>query len=103
MAQDEGNLFLNTEISDPVPGEHALHGDNDVLPERADGFEKALTIGINISMQPDFSGIIEDAEVHFSGMQVDSAIKFVLFGVKSHLVSSFVWFYGLIELYITIS
>jgi hypothetical protein len=37
-------------------------------------------------------------------MQVDSAIKFVLFGVKSHLVSSFangLWFCG--ETYNTIS
>ena len=41
--------------------------------------------------------ILQDAEIHFFGMKVDSAIKFVLFGVKSHLVSSFfigLWFFG---------
>jgi len=31
-----------------------------------------------------FSCVVEDTDIHFFGMKVDSAIKFVLFGVKSH-------------------
>ena len=31
---------LNRQISDPVPGEHVLHGDHDVLPERSDDAHK---------------------------------------------------------------
>ena len=42
-----------------------------------------------VLVQPDFPRLIEDAEVHFFGMQVDSAIKLVLFGLESHLASSF--------------
>ena len=42
-----------------------------------------------VSMQKDFPGVVYDTDVHFFGMQVDSAIKFVLFGVKSHMASSF--------------
>jgi len=40
-------------------------------------------------VQKDFPGVVYDTDVHFFGMQVDSAIKFVLFGVKSHMASSF--------------
>jgi len=61
------------------------------------GFEEDLTIGDKVSMQFDLSCLIQDAEIHLVGMQVDSAIKFVLFGVESHLASSFVvglWFFG---------
>jgi len=89
MTQDKGNPFLDTKIGDPIPGEHALHGDDNVLPERVNGFEEDLTIGDKVSVQSDFSCLIQDAEIHFVGMQVDSAIKFVLFGVESHLVSSY--------------
>ena len=61
------------------------------------GFEENLRIGDKVSVQSDFSCLIEDAEIHLVGVQVDSAIKFVLFGVKFHLVSSFIvglWFFG---------
>jgi hypothetical protein len=49
------------------------------------------------SQSVSFLCFIKDAEIHFFGVKVDSAIKFVLFGVKSHLVSSFFigsWFFG---------
>jgi len=54
-----------------------------------DDFEEDFTIGFDVSVQPDLPCFIEDAEIHFFGVKVDSAIKFVLFGVKSHLVFSF--------------
>ena len=94
MAQDEGDAMLSTEIGDPIPGEHAFHGDDNVLSERLDELEEDFAIGFDISVQEDFPGFIQDAEVHFFCMKVDSAIKFVLFGVKSHLVSSFLLVYG---------
>ena len=97
MAQDEGDAMLCAEISDPVPGEHTFHGDDNVLSERLDELEEDFSIGFNVSVQPDLPGFIQDAEIHFFCMKVDSTIKFVLFGVKSHLDSSFfigLWFFG---------
>jgi len=52
---------------------------------------------VALGSDSDFSYLIKDAEIHFFRVQVDSAIKFVLFGVESHLASSFVvglWFCG---------
>jgi len=35
-------------------------------------------------VNPDVAPGIQDADEHFFGMKVDSTIKFVLLGVKSH-------------------
>ena len=53
------------------------------------GFEEYLTISDKISVQFDLTFVIKYAEIHFFGVKVDSAIKLVLFGVKSHMASSF--------------
>jgi hypothetical protein len=37
---------------------------------------------------------IKDAEVHFVGMQVNSAVIFVLLRIESHEKASFVWGLG---------
>ena len=33
VTQNEGNVVLDTEVSNPVPGEHALDSHGDILPE----------------------------------------------------------------------
>jgi len=89
--------MLGTEIGDPIPGKHAFHGDDNILLIWFYDLEEDFSICFNVSMQSDLPFCIKDAEIHFFGMKVDSAIKFVLFGVKSHLVSSFfigLWFLG---------
>jgi len=70
-------------------GEHAFHSHDDVFPEGLYSIEKDLGVGINVPVQSDLLGFIQDTEIHFSGMKIDSAIKFVLFGVESHKASSF--------------
>jgi hypothetical protein len=39
-------------------------------------------------VQQDLSVLIQDAEVHAAGVQVDPTVKLVLLGVESHQVSS---------------
>jgi hypothetical protein len=65
MTQDERDTFLLAEISDPVPGEHTLDGNDDVLSEGVDEIEEDFTIGFDISVQSDLSGFIQDAKIHF--------------------------------------
>jgi hypothetical protein len=89
MPKNKRNVLLHTEISYPVPGEHALYSNHDVLSEGSDDAEKGLLIRFDILVNPYFACGVEDADKHFFGMKVDSAIVFVLFGVKSHWASSF--------------
>jgi hypothetical protein len=51
--------------------------------------EKHFSIGFDVPVQPEFACLIKDTEIHFSGMKVDSAMKFALFGVKFHPAFSF--------------
>jgi hypothetical protein len=85
MAEDEGDVVLNAEISDPVPGEHTFYCDHDVLPEGSDDAKKGFRVRVNILMDSDISSGIKDADKHFLGMKVDSTIKLVLLGIKSHM------------------
>jgi len=84
MAKDEGNAFPGAEVGDPVPGEHAFYGDHDVLTERSNDTEKSFWVCVDILMNPDIPSGIKDADKHILGMQVDSTIKLVLFGVEFH-------------------
>jgi hypothetical protein len=89
MAENEGDVLLNTEISDPVPGEHAFHGDGNVLAIGINDVEKGSWISFDVLMDHDFAFGVQDAYVHVLCMKVDSAVILVLLGVKFHRASSF--------------
>jgi hypothetical protein len=40
-------------------------------------------------MHEGFPGLVQNTDIHGSGVKIDSAIILVLFGVKSHWASSF--------------
>jgi hypothetical protein len=91
MAKNEGDVFLGTEIGYPVPGEHALDSDHDVLPEGSNDAEKSFRVGMDVLMDPDIAFGIKDADKHIFRVQIDSTIELVLFGVEIHMASSFLW------------
>ncbi len=59
MAENEGDVLIDIEISAPLPDKHAL--------------------------QSDHAPSIQDTDEHVFGMQVDSTIKFLWLGIKSHI------------------
>ena len=89
MAQDEGDLFLGADISEPVPDKHAFHGHRDIFAVWLDGPEECFGWSFVIAVQDGFPFLVQDTDVHGPGMEIDSTIKFVLIGVKSHVASSF--------------
>jgi hypothetical protein len=89
MAENEGDVFLGTEIADPVPGEHAFDSDHDVFTERSNDTEKRFRLCVDILVNSDIPSGIDDADKHITSMQIDSTIKLVLLGVEIHMASSF--------------
>jgi len=89
VSQDEGNVFLSAEIGEPLPGEEAFHGDHQSVPIGGNSLEEGFGSGFHLAVQQDFTVVAQDADVHASGMQIDTAVKWVLVSVKSHEVSSF--------------
>ena len=69
----------------PIPCEDTFYGNDDVFTIWSDRFEKDVGVCLDVPMQENFAFLIEDAEVHGLGMKIDTAEKFVLLGVKSHL------------------
>ena len=88
MAEDKGHAFAGTQVGEPVPGKDAFDGDDEILPIGGNGLEKRLWAGLHIAVHQDLAVLVQDTDVHGAGMQVDAAVKLVLFGVESHEVSS---------------
>lgn len=89
MAENEGDVLLETEIGDSVPGEHAFDRNHDILTEGRNDTEKSFLVCVDVLVNPDIATGIEDTDKHIFGMQVNSTIEFVLLGVTSHMASSF--------------
>jgi len=75
MAEDEWDLFAGTEVGEPVPGEHALGGDDEVLTERFDGAKEGAGRGPDLLVEAGLTLGIEDAEVEGTCVQVDAAVE----------------------------
>ncbi len=61
----------------------------DVVYVRKNQVEKHFGVGFYVLMHLDFVFRIDDANVHFAGMQIDPAVVFMLLFVKSHRLASF--------------
>lgn len=85
MAQDKRDILFIAEVGYPVPGEDTLHGDDNILSERIDSLQKDVGSRLDVPVQDNLSLLIENAEIHRPGVKVDSAVKFVLISVKSHV------------------
>ena len=84
MTEDKRDTFVGTQVGQPVPGEHTRDCDHHPLSIRSNGFEEGLRVGVHMAMHEDLAALVEDADVHHTGVQVDAAVKWVLCGVKSH-------------------
>jgi hypothetical protein len=89
MAEDEIDVLIGTEIGQPVPGEHALAADHETLTIRFDQSQEGIGLGGDVLVENDLTSGIKDTDVHGIGMEIDTAIKLMLFGVKSHGAGSF--------------
>jgi hypothetical protein len=83
MAEDERDAFVRTQVGQPVPGEHAFDRDDETLSIGRNDVQKGLWVRLHITMHENLAALIEDADVHGTGMQVDAAVKLVLGVVKS--------------------
>ena len=84
MAQHERDVLAGAQSGQPVPGEHALHADDELLAVEADGVEEQVGSRGQVTMNECFARLVDDADVHCLGMQIDAAVECVLLCVESH-------------------
>jgi len=88
VAQDEGHALTGAEIGQPLPRQAAFDANNHVLAVGRNRLQKRCRSCLHVPVDQDFSRLVEDAEVHGAGVQVDPTIKLVRLGVASQEVSS---------------
>ncbi len=75
VAQHKFDLFPVTKIGQPVPREHTFHPHNQSVTIRCNQIQKMVAPRLQIAMHQYPARLIDNADVHFSGMQVDSAVE----------------------------
>src|SRR5215467_3422042 len=84
VTKHEGNVLLSAEVGEPVPGEHALGGDDQTGAIRRDRLKERNRLGGDLAMQQLVASLAEDAQVKRSGVQIDSTVECVLSLVEVH-------------------
>ena len=91
VAQHEGNPFGSAEVCEPVPREHALGRDDQIVSIRDDRLEERLWGRLHVAMHQHLASRVQDADVHRLHVEIDSAIVAMLTVVESHRLSSCAW------------
>ena len=84
VAQHEGDRLGGAQISEPVPGEHALAGDDEAVAEGLDRLEEGGRRGGDGVAEDGRAVAIEDADGKGPGVEIDAAVESVLLVVESH-------------------
>ena len=58
MAEDEGDVLPGAQVGEPVPGEDALDGDDEVVAVGRDGCEEPLGVARDVPVQEDLAVLV---------------------------------------------
>src|SRR5262245_25862044 len=72
VTEHEGDLFRLTEVREPVPGEHALAGDDQTVAEGGERGEDGGGGGVDGRLMDRDAMGVEDAQRDGSGVEVDA-------------------------------
>src|SRR5439155_25183020 len=82
MTEDKRDPMFRTEVRQPVPGKQACGSQDDLIAGGRDSLEQRFWGGGHVPVSPCFTGLIEDAQGHGAGMEIDAAIQGGLLGVE---------------------
>jgi hypothetical protein len=85
VSEHEGNALALTQVRQPVPGEHAFDGHDQIVAEIPHRSQERLGTAFDVARQQHRSVGVQDTQVHHPGVQVDTAVVLVLLGIESHL------------------
>ena len=87
VSEHESEIGFVAGIGQPEPAEHAFAADGEVVAVRSDEFEEEFEVIVaDIGMDEDFAGTVHEADVHLTGMEIDSAVEFRGGGIILHSV-----------------
>ena len=83
MTEDESDALVGTQVSEPVPGAQARDGHDETLSRRGQSVQEGLRVGLHGAVHEPLAALVENADVHGTGVEVDAAGKWVLGRVES--------------------
>jgi hypothetical protein len=86
VPQHKGNAFRRADIGEPVPGERAFCGHNQVVAVRGDRLPERVGIRFHVAVHKRLASGVENAHVHRLHVEIDPAIVTMLTVVESHSV-----------------
>jgi len=78
MAEDEVYSLVGAEIGQPILGENALAADHQAGTIGLDQSQKRFWARGDVFMNDDFSGGVQNADIHGLGMEIDAAPSFFI-------------------------
>src|SRR5262249_43323101 len=91
VPEDKGDVLGLAQVGEPVPAKQALAGHDQAVAEGRDGLQESRRLGRHFLVQDDLAGVIEDAQVHCPGVQIDAAVESVRLVVEAHSWSPLAW------------
>ena len=88
MPPHEGKALVGTKIGEPRPGEKTFDRHDKTIAVGGDRLEKRFRGRLHILVQHNCPVVVHETDVHTPGMQVDTAVQWVLVGVESQEASS---------------
>src|SRR4029450_13764876 len=88
LPEHPGDPLFRPPAGEPGPGKETFDRHPQAVPRGRHGLEKRCRSGLQVAGHQDFSVMVHDTDVPAPSMQVNAAVKWVLFGVASHEVSS---------------
>jgi len=88
MPEDKGETFARTQVSQPLPREDTFDRHDKIITIRRNDLEEGLGACLEVLMHQNLPSLVEDAHIHRPGVEIDPTVCLMLFGVKSHEVSS---------------
>jgi hypothetical protein len=84
-AEGEGDPFLGAKVPQPVPTEEAFHRQchYEVLPEGRDDLQERLPAALQIPVKNYLAFLVDHAEAHRAGVQIDATVVPMWLGVES--------------------
>jgi hypothetical protein len=83
VAEDKWNVLGGAEVSEPIPGEHALDAGHQSVVKRLDGVEEGVGPSRQVLVEADAAFGFKDVEVVGPRMQIDADVRSVLVGIES--------------------
>jgi hypothetical protein len=85
VGQNEVDVGGLAGIGEPIPAEHALGADGQIVAIGRNEFEKVGEVIVaDVGVDEFFAGAVHDADVHLAGMEINSAVELCGGGVILH-------------------